>query len=255
MKDYSIPREAILRLKKHPERILWLVQMLDMADDNGEFEMSYQQAALLFGTSKDCARRFLDGLTTRRHGFDTALTRFAICKSISYTGVRHDVDTALTRRTEERQPKKPRKTDKEKSIVTKVREVFEAFIKERFNESYYWQAKDAAAAKRLIKEIEHSRQNRDKPLPIDDDGILEGFRGYINSIQDQWLLEHFTMTQLASSFQQVKQQLSIQNGKSAIPTYKTKAERAEAALIQRQRESIVNKLSEIQHRWEQSQGG
>lgn len=244
MKDYSIPSEVLHNdyFQKHPERIAWLVKLLDISDDNGVINLSRHQIANVLATTPESARYFMSVIYPFSPSFHQDNTKNGMCKSECYDAVtpsKHQKNTKDNH-------KRVSSSTKEPSLVTKVRGVFEEYVKEHYQEAYYWTPKDAAACKRLIKEIEFSRSHRENPLPIDDDGVIEGFKGYINAINDQWLLEHFTMAQLASSFQQIKQQLSLQNGKSGRNT-------AKQSLINSQKQSIATRVTEIERRWRQSQ--
>lgn len=251
MKDYVIPSDVLhhTAFKKNPERISWLVSILDEMDDDFSIRSSYRELALKFRTTRDIARKFVLNFFEQkdsRHTSDTPRTQFVLCSSISYDVSRHTSDTHRTQQVEKPTRKPSRKSADKASLVTRVREVFETYVLQHYEEPYYWKAKDAAAAKKLIEEIRYSRANRQVPLSVDDDGILEGFTGYINSITDQWVLEHFTMTQLHSSYQQIRQQLKAQNNVKHNRTSESQL------AIQRQRESVFNGISEAQARWEQS---
>lgn len=250
MKDYSIPSDVLHReiFRKHPERIAWLVKLLDVCNEDGVIEMSYQEVANMLVTTKGSATKFLSHFIQSGNGAETDGKRIVLCVSNSYVSCGNASETMRKRKEDEKKPKRVSKKTKETTLFARVRAAFEDFVKEHFEEAYYWTPKDAVACNRLIKEITFSRANRPNPLPVDDEGILEGFTSYINSINDKWVLEHFSMAIITQSFQQIRQQISLQNGKSIT------TETPKKFLIKRQKQSIVDKVSEIELRWKQSQG-
>lgn len=258
MKDYSIPRDVIEKLSKTPERIVWLMKLLDVANDEGELEISYQQAAVLLCVSKGTARHFLDDSALFAHTSRTLCAHFVVCKLESYLSNAHDLRTLsaqLPHTLEEVKPKKKavrKKPIEEYSLQTRATDAFVKFVEEKFNISYAWDGKNASQLKRLLGMIKASRES--KSMSVDDDGVLEGFGQFVQYVynsQDQFHIENFTIPHLVSFYNNIQlQQQARSNGKQ----YSTRREQSDAALINHQKELVANSASEAQRRWLESKG-
>ena len=101
-------------------------------------------------------------------------------------------------------PKKPKKAP---ALVTKARKVFETYFTELYSDSYYWQAKDAVAMKRLLQKIKFSRENRAAPLPTDDDSLVSALLAFLKSINKDWIVNNFSVTKIDSQYNEIISQI------------------------------------------------
>lgn len=126
------------------------------------------------------------------------------------------------------------------SLHQRCRKFFEAYITERYPEEYYWTAKDAGQLKTLLNAIRFTRKShkaedgRADPRPIDDESMFSAFRAFVEYAYnkgDTWLLGNFTIPNLSSrynSLRQTKNRTEI-NGthrrkESGVPVYADKCE-------------------------------
>lgn len=126
------------------------------------------------------------------------------------------------------------------SLHQRCRKFFEAYITERYPEEYYWTAKDAGQLKTLLNAIRFTRKShkaedgRADPRPIDDESMFSAFRAFVEYAYnkgDTWLLGNFTIPNLSSrynSLRQTKNRTEI-NGthrrkESGVPVYASKDE-------------------------------
>ncbi len=126
------------------------------------------------------------------------------------------------------------------TLHQRCRKFFEAYITERYPEEYYWTAKDAGQLKTLLNAIRFTRKShkaedgRADPRPIDDESMFNAFRAFVEYAYnkgDTWLLGNFTIPNLSSrynSLRQTKNRTEI-NGthrrkESGVPVYADKCE-------------------------------
>ena len=126
------------------------------------------------------------------------------------------------------------------TLHQRCRKFFEAYITERYPEEYYWTAKDAGQLKTLLNAIRFTRKShkaedgRADPRPIDDESMFSAFRAFVEYAYDKgdtWLLGNFTIPNLSSrynSLRQTKNRTEI-NGthrrkESGVPVYADKCE-------------------------------
>lgn len=126
------------------------------------------------------------------------------------------------------------------SLHQRCRKFFEAYITERYPEEYYWTAKDAGQLKTLLNAIRFTRKShkaedgRADPRPIDDESMFSAFMAFVEYAYnkgDTWLLGNFTIPNLSSrynSLRQTKNRTEI-NGthrrkESGVPVYADKCE-------------------------------
>lgn len=96
---------------------------------------------------------------------------------------------------------KRKTTTKAPSLITKCREVFETAYEERYGSAYYWEAKDAASMKKLIKKIEFNRKSRGQPL--DEVSLVEAFRLFIEAINKDWIFNNFSVPKINSQYNDI----------------------------------------------------
>ena len=94
-----------------------------------------------------------------------------------------------------------RKKPEEYTIVTKGRLVYEAFYKKMFEEDYIWSSTDAASMKKLLDKLKSSRKV--KELPTDDDSVVSALPVFLESINDQWILERLSVALLVRNYNQI----------------------------------------------------
>ena len=126
------------------------------------------------------------------------------------------------------------------SLHQRCRKFFEAYITERYPEEYYWTAKDAGQLKTLLNAIRFTRKShkaedgRADPRPTDDESMFSAFMAFVEYAYnkgDTWLLGNFTIPNLSSrynSLRQTKNRTEI-NGthrrkESGVPVYADKCE-------------------------------
>ena len=126
------------------------------------------------------------------------------------------------------------------NLQQRCRKFFEAFTSERYPEDYYWQAKDAGQLKILLNAIRFTRKShksadgRADPRPVDDESMFSSFKAFVEYAYnkgDTWLLGNFTIPNLSSrynSLRQTKNRTEI-NGtyrrkESGVPIYASKDE-------------------------------
>ena len=100
------------------------------------------------------------------------------------------------------QPDKKRARKKEPNqFIVKGREVFESRYFDLFNDSYYWQAKDAVAMDALTKKIIYSRTQKGMSVEIED--VIKALEALLQSVKDDWLLSNFSVTNINSKYNEI----------------------------------------------------
>ncbi len=100
--------------------------------------------------------------------------------------------------------KKP--TPKKKTsptLVSRAREVFEAYFKQEYGERYYWEGKDGKHMQGLLQKISNSRAVRDNPLPVDDDSLLDALAKFLASIEKKWVRNNFSVPTINSQYNNI----------------------------------------------------
>lgn len=155
------------------------------------------------------------------------------------------------RKAEERRAKADERKKKEKALVTKAREVFEKYYLELYESNYYWQAKDAVAMKRLLQKITFGRTNRSKPLPCDDDSLLEALDVFLRMINKSWLMNNFSVNKIDGQYNEIVSEIKNNKNNGTRPTTNQKTS---TALLADQAANILNdiaKADELYYRGEQ----
>ena len=131
-----------------------------------------------------------------------------------------------------------RKNPEEYTLVTKGRKVFESVYKELFSESYVWRAKDAAAMQQLFDSLKFSRKSKKVPLPLDDDSLVQALDFLLRHIQNEWILQHFTVGTINSQYNNIVTEIANKrNG-----TFNNN-QRPGDATIARQMSAVVNDIA------------
>lgn len=102
------------------------------------------------------------------------------------------------------------KTAKTTTLLTKARNIFENRFNELYGDSYYWQAKDTLAMKRLLKKISFSRTNRPSPLPVDDDSLCAALRAFLLAINKNWITDNFSVTKIDTYYNEIISEIKNQ---------------------------------------------
>ena len=158
---------------------------------------------------------------------------------------------------EERKAKAAEKKQKELTLVHKARGIFETVYNELYEDSNYWTAKDAVAMKRLIKKITFARTNRAKPLPCDDESLLEALKTFLTLINKSWIMNNFSVTKIDSQYNDIVSEIKNEKNKqknSANGNRTQTIQTSSAALLASQAANILNdiaKADELYYRGEQ----
>ena len=126
------------------------------------------------------------------------------------------------------------------TLHQRCRKFFEAYVSERYPEEYYWTAKDAGQLKVLLNAIRFTRKSHKAedghadPRPTDDENMFSAFKAFVEYAYnkgDTWLLGNFTIPNLSSRYNSLRQTTNRieTNGthrrkESGVPTYASKDE-------------------------------
>lgn len=126
------------------------------------------------------------------------------------------------------------------TLHQRCRKFFEAYVSERYPEEYYWTAKDAGQLKVLLNAIRFTRKSHKAedghadPRPTDDENMFSAFKAFVEYAYnkgDTWLLGNFTIPNLSSRYNSLRQTTNRieKNGthrrkESGVPTYASKDE-------------------------------
>ena len=80
-----------------------------------------------------------------------------------------------------------------------------------YDEEYCWTVKDGANLKSIITKIKNKR--RDNSMTVDDESVLAAFSTFIDFIKDKWLLDHFTIPNINSKYNEIMSQGKKKNRK------------------------------------------
>ncbi len=158
-------------------------------------------------------------------------------------------------------PEKPKKksTPKKKDppkIVTRAREIFEAYYEQEYESAYYWEAKDAVAMKKLLQKISYSREHRPVPLPIDDDSVLAALGQFLERINKSWVMDNFSVSTINSQYNNIISEIrnaskTVTNGRilNTTAAQGRPAVGADLSDSYRQRASILADIEEADRRY------
>lgn len=127
-------------------------------------------------------------------------------------------EAALNKLEEELKERERAAASSKKSKITdplnkEARSVFEKHYSETFGSEYYWTAKDAGNMSSMLKKLKYQREQ--KNLPVSDEGILYALKFFLESIQEGWIFENFSVTNINSKFNEIIAQAKIKaNGKT-----------------------------------------
>lgn len=110
-------------------------------------------------------------------------------------------------------PKGERKKKAEPTLNAKARQVFEAHYKATFDQDYYWSAKDAGNMSKLLDKLKYQRTQ--KGLTNEDEEVLGALSAFLNTIQDGWVFDNFSVANINSKFNELRAQaINKQHGNS-----------------------------------------
>lgn len=143
----------------------------------------------------------------------------------------------------ERKIRNEEKKQKQMTLVHKAREVFEKYYRELYEDSYYWDVKDAVAMKRLLQKIAFSRTNRTKPLPCDDDSLLEALDTFIRMIGKDWLMNNFSVCKIDSQYNEIVSEIKNKKNIQQNVQRNTKSQETSTALLAGQAAGLLNDIA------------
>lgn len=171
--------------------------------------------------------------------------------------VPNEKDLEKQKKAEERKAKAAERKQKEATLVHKARMVFEAYYHELYDDSYYWTAKDAVAMKRLIKKITFGRTNRQKPLPCDDDSLLEALEVFLRMINKSWIMNNFSVNKIDSQYNDIVSEIKNKNNSANGNRNKTQ-QSTSTAMLANQAANLLNDIAKadaLYYRGEQGSEG
>lgn len=124
---------------------------------------------------------------------------------------------------------KPKTSTEEKNLRLNCKNFFLEFYLKSRNVNYYWEAKDATNLIALISKIKakvKEKNEKEKKIDFSDNDIFDGFKLIIENINDQWILDNFSIPNINSKFNDIF--LKIKNGTSKKPIAEAKQQRTEA---------------------------
>jgi hypothetical protein len=88
-----------------------------------------------------------------------------------------------------------------KNIHRLSRELFENHFRDVFGDEYYWTAKDAGNMSSLLGKIKFRRERRGMTNETED--VLDALKSLLLSIQDGWIFENFSVSNINSKFNEI----------------------------------------------------
>ena len=192
-------------------------------------------------------------ITKEKNKEKKPLTRSYAPDFIGDVSSTHAKEIEKQKRAEERKKKSEERKTKELTLVHKAREVFEKYYQEIYEDSYYWEAKDAVAMKRLLKKITFGRTNRPKPLPCDDDSLLQALDVFLRMINKSWLMNNFSVCKIDSQYNEIVSEIKNKNKPTPNGQRFTTSKETSTAILAGQAENIINdiaKADELYYRGE-----
>ena len=84
-----------------------------------------------------------------------------------------------------------------------ARAAFEEYYKTLKGIDYDWSAKDGNHMKMLLQKIQRSRENRETPLPCDDENMVVALKKFFEYITDPWILDHLDVSNINSKYNEI----------------------------------------------------
>ena len=144
-------------------------------------------------------------------------------------------------------PRRRKPKNEEPSLNAKARQVFEAHYKLTFDSDYYWSAKDAGNMSKLLDKLKFQRAQR--KLPNGDDDVLNALSAFLDSINDGWILDNFSVANINSKFNELRAQaINKQHGNSKKNSGTHSATDSDAEFMRNIAEGIARANFEKQQR-------
>lgn len=144
-------------------------------------------------------------------------------------------------------PKGGRAKKAEPTLNTKARQVFESHYKATFDQDYYWSAKDAGNMSKLLDKLKYQRTQ--KGLTNEDNEVLDALSAFLNTIQDGWIFDNFSVANINSKFNELRAQaINKQYGNSSKNSGTHSATDSDAEFMRNIAEGIARANYEKQQR-------
>jgi len=111
--------------------------------------------------------------------------------------------------------------------------------------------------KRLIKKITFGRTNRTRPLPCDDDSLLEALKVFLKMINKSWIMNNFSVTKIDSQYNDIVSEIKNKNN-SAYGKRNQASQTTSTAILANQAENLLNDIAKadaLYYRGEQGGDG
>ena len=111
--------------------------------------------------------------------------------------------------------------------------------------------------KRLIKKITFGRTNRTRPLPCDDDSLLEALKVFLKMINKSWIMNNFSVTKIDSQYNDIVSEIKNKNN-SAYGNRNQASQTTSTAILANQAENLLNDIAKadaLYYRGEQGGDG
>lgn len=102
------------------------------------------------------------------------------------------------------------KSPRKKRIMVptaRARDVFIERYKSLYGEAPYVAQVEMTHIRQLLLKIRNSRMERAKPLPVDDDSLVDAFSDFLDSINKDWIYDNYSPQMINSKFNEIKSQI------------------------------------------------
>lgn len=147
------------------------------------------------------------------------------------------------RKVKERKKRNEEKKQKTMTLVHKAREKFEKYYQELFDSSYYWDVKDAVAMKRLLQKIAFARTNRERPLPCDDESLLQALETFLRMINKSWLMNNFSVCKIDSQYNEIVSEIKNKKKPNQNVQRNTTVQETSTAILAGQAANLLNDIA------------
>ncbi len=107
----------------------------------------------------------------------------------------------------------------DKTLAAAAREHFLTFYKQHFGNDYYWSPKDAGQMKNLINKLRFTLRNNG--MTETNENILNALDALLAGINNQWVLDNFTVAIIASKYNEIVAQMKVNTSTNLKNTYAT----------------------------------
>ena len=113
----------------------------------------------------------------------------------------------------------PSSTRLDKTLAAAAREHFLTFYKQHFGNDYYWSPKDAGQMKNLINKLRFTLRNNG--MTETNENILNALDALLAGINNQWVLDNFTVAIIASKYNEIVAQMNVNDSTNLKNAYAT----------------------------------